>query len=167
MKTNFVIVISTPMSCLAKLWVSSYGAKCCQPMKLQGSLKCNIWRKKWMINFIFGLQVNIEVFYKVILSFWLCITRHTQSTKNNKLVYLCSISRKAWGMKFDFCLQINTKTFYVLIVSFWVCIGRHARSTQRNKFTISLKYLKETIKDEVDFWLVIIVKAFFKVILSF
>ena len=87
MKTNTVIDISTPIPYLTKFWVSHYGPKCCQPMKLQVSLKCNI-SKKWM-NFIFGIQINIQVFYKLILPFWLRITWHAQSTQN-KFVYLCS-----------------------------------------------------------------------------
>ena len=53
----------------------------CQPIKLQNSLKCNISRIKWMIKFIFGMQINIEVFYRLILSFWVCATRHSQSTR--------------------------------------------------------------------------------------
>ena len=102
----------------------------------------------------------------IVSSFWLCITRHAQSTKNN-FAYLCSISKKAWVMKLIFYLQINTKIFYELIVSFWVCMTRHAQSTQNNNFIISLQYLKENVKDGVDFSLLIIVKCFFKVILSF
>ena len=43
MKTNIVIDISPTY--LVKFWVSSYGPKCCQPIKLQDSLKCNIVRK--------------------------------------------------------------------------------------------------------------------------
>ena len=73
-------------------------AICCQPIKLQGSLKCNISREKWMINFTFGMQINVEVFYKLILSFWLCIIRYYQSTQN-EFAYLCGISGKAWVMK--------------------------------------------------------------------
>ena len=111
-----------------------------------------------MINFIFGMQMNIEVFYNLILKFWLIIIRYAQSTQN-KFAYLCSISRKAWVKKlifFFFCLQINTKNFYRLIVSLQVC-----------KFTISLQYLKEKINDKVDCCLLMIVEGFFKVILSF
>ena len=29
--------------------------------------KCNISRKKWIMKCIFGMHMNIEVFYKVIL----------------------------------------------------------------------------------------------------
>ena len=119
-----------------------------------------------MMDVIFGMQIKIEVFYKLILSFWLCITRHSQSTQN-KFAYLCSISRKPWAMKLIFYLQINTNIFYKLIVSLWVCMARHVQSTQNNNFIISLRCLKENVKNGVDLSLLIIAKPFFKVILSF
>ena len=104
----------------------------------------------------------------MILSFWVCISRHTQSTKNKKFAYLCNISRKAWGMKLIFCLQINTKVFYKVIESLWMCIARHAQSTKTNKFALSLQYLKENMKNEVHFsCMQINIKSFIKLILSF
>ena len=137
METN-IVDISPPILCLAKFWFSNYGPKCCQPIKLQDSLECNISRKRWMMKCIFGMQINIDVFYKLILSFWVCATRHTQSTQNKKCAYLCNFPRKAWWMKLNFCLQMNTKVFNNLMVSLWVCIARHAQINQNNKFTISL-----------------------------
>ena len=148
MKTNIVIDFSPTH--LAKFWVSIYGPKCCQPFKLQDYLKCNIVRKKWMMKLIFCMRLNIEVFCKVILSFWVRVTRHAETTQS-KFAYLCNISIKAWEMKLIFCLQINLKVFYKMIVSLWVCIARQAQSTRNNQFTISLQYLKEKMKDEVDF----------------
>ena len=65
--------------------------------------------------FIFGIQINLEVFYKLILSFQVCIARHAQSTQNN-IAYLCIISRKIWVMQLIFCLQINIKDFFKLIL---------------------------------------------------
>ena len=70
MKTKIVIDISPAIPYLAKFWFSSYGPKCCEPIKLQDSLKCNVSRKKRMIKFIFAMQINIKVFDKLILSFW-------------------------------------------------------------------------------------------------
>ena len=105
METNIVVDLSPPIPCLAKLWFSSYGPKCCQPIKLQDSLKCNISKKKWMTKFIFSMQINIEVFYKLILSFCVfcvCSIRRAQSTQNKKFQYLCNISRKDWGGELDF-----------------------------------------------------------------
>ena len=102
-----------------------------------------------MMKFIFGIKINIEVFYKLILSFWVCVTRNAQSTQV-KFAYLCNISRKAWGMKLIFCQPINTKFFYKFIASLWVCKARNGQSTQNNNLTISLQYLKENVKDEVN-----------------
>ena len=104
-----------------------------------------------MMKLIFAMQINIKVFYKMILSFWVYIARHAQSTQNKKFAYLFNISRKTWRMKLIFCLQINAKVFCKLIISLWVCVARHAQSTQKNKFAISLQYPKENKKNEVDF----------------
>ena len=103
------------------------------------------------MKFVFGMQINIEVFYKFILSFWVFLAKHAQSTQNKKCACLYSISRKTWGMKLIFCRQINTNVFYKLIVSLWVCVARHAQNGQKNKFVISLQYLEENVKDEVVF----------------
>ena len=56
---------------------------------------------------IFGMQINIEVFCKLILSFWVCIARHAQSTQNKKV-----------KNEVDFFLQINIKGFFKLLLSF-------------------------------------------------
>ena len=117
------------------IWQNS-SSWCCQPIKLQDSLKYNISRNKWIKEFVFCMEINIKVLYKLILTFWVCATRHAQSTQN-KFAYLCNISSEAWGMKLIFCLQINTKIFYKLILSLWPCVARHVQSTQNNKFTIS------------------------------
>ena len=99
--------------------------------------------------------MNYEVYFlhadkHWILSFWVSVTRHAQSTQN-KFAYLCNISIKAWEMKLIFRLQINAKVFCKIIVSFWVYIARQAQSTKNNQFTRSFQYLKENMKDKVDF----------------
>ena len=90
-------------------WVSSYGPKCCQPVKLPDSLKCNISRKKWMMKYIFGIHINIEVFYKMILSFSVSLSRHAQSNQF-KFAYLCNISTKM-GDEVDFLPADKHKSF--------------------------------------------------------
>ena len=138
METNIVADISTTIPYLAKFWFSSYWPKYSHPAKLQNSLKCNISRKKWMMRFVSGMQINIEVFYKSILLFWVWVTRNARNTQNKKFVYLCNISRKTWEVKLISCLQINTKISYQLIASLWASVARHAQSTQKNKFAMSL-----------------------------
>ena len=63
MKTN-IVTKTIP----GKILFSSYGPKWCQPVKLQDSLKCKISRKIGEMKFIFGMQINNEVFYKLTLS---------------------------------------------------------------------------------------------------
>ena len=67
MKTNIAIDISPPY--LAKFWVLNDVPKCCQPIKFQDSLNRNL-KKEVNDKFIFCMPTNIEVFYKLILSFW-------------------------------------------------------------------------------------------------
>ena len=40
--------------------------------------------KAWVIELIFCLQINIKVLYKVVVSLWVYIVRHTQSTPKNR-----------------------------------------------------------------------------------
>ena len=55
-----------------------------------------------MIKFVFGMQVNIKVFNKLILSFLECVSRLGQSTQKIKFAYLCNVSRKNVGDEVDF-----------------------------------------------------------------
>ena len=105
---------STTILYLAKVMSSSYGSKYCWPIKLQDFLECSISRKKWMRKFVFDMQINIEVFYKLIVSSWVCESRHAQITQN-KIAYLCNTFRKTCETKLIFCLQINMKLFNKLI----------------------------------------------------
>ena len=42
-------------------------------------------QKSMRVNLIFGLKMNTNVFDKLIVSLWICVARHVQSTQNNKL----------------------------------------------------------------------------------
>ena len=35
------------------------------------------------MRLIFCLQINTKIFYELIVSLWLCVVRHAQSTQNN------------------------------------------------------------------------------------
>ena len=136
MKLSIAIDISPPITYLEKFWFSSYGSKCCWPIELQDSLKCNL-RKKWMMKFIFAMSRNIEIFYRLILP---CNVNAMSPEEHG-------------GIKWFFYLHINTKVFYKMILSFWVFATRPPQSTQNNKFAISFQNPKENRKNEVDFLL--------------
>ena len=61
--------------CLAKFLFCIYQPKCSWPVRLQDSLKCNIFRKNWGINLIFCLWINIKVSYKVAFSVWISFSK--------------------------------------------------------------------------------------------
>ena len=82
----------------------------------------------------------------LILSFWMSIARHSQSTQNNKFAYLCNISRKTWGMKLIFCLHINKKFFHKMIASVTVSKARHVQSTQITRLQYLCNISKKTWK---------------------
>ena len=88
------------------------------------------------------MKINIEVFYKLILSFCVFVKRHAQSTLNKKFAYLCNISRKT-GDEVGFLPADKHKSF--------LQDDRYAQSTQSNKLAMSLRYIKKNMKDEVVF----------------
>ena len=68
------------------------------------------------MKFIFGIQINMGVFYELILLFWVCLTKHAQSTQNNKFAISLQYLKKDVSDEVDFLhadkrkglLQIDT-----------------------------------------------------------
>ena len=69
METNIVVDISPPIPYLAKFCFSSDGPKCCQPMKLQDSLKCSISRKVNNEVYFWHADKHRSPFFKLILKY--------------------------------------------------------------------------------------------------
>ena len=87
---------------------------------LSSPLKCIISRKKWMMKFIFVMQIRIEVFYKLVQSFSVCIASMYKVPK--------------------------IRSFHI----FGISPKKRVKSTPNNKFAISLQYLKKNVNNEVD-----------------
>ena len=72
-----------------------------------------------MMKFIFGMQMNIKIFYKWVLRFWACIARHAQSSQNNKFAISLQYVQKEMSDEVYFLhedkhqnfLQIDTMIF--------------------------------------------------------
>ena len=60
-----------------------------------------------VMKFFFGMQINFEVFYKLILSFWVFVARFTQSTHSDKFPISLQYLGKTRRMKLTFSLYIN------------------------------------------------------------
>ena len=87
MKTNIVIDISPPIPYLTKFWVSRYGPKSCQLIKLHNSLKCNMEEVSYELYFWHANK------HQSLLQ---VVTRHTLSTQN-KFAYLAISPEKHGG----------------------------------------------------------------------
>ena len=103
------------------------------------------------MKFIFDIEINMEVFYMLMLSFCVCVTRHAQSTQNNQFAISLQYLKKDVSDELDFLhadkhkglLQIDTMTLME--------ICRHYQKSQNNEFSMSLQYFKKEVRDEVDF----------------
>ena len=62
------------------------------------------------MKFIFGMQINTEVFCKLLLLFWVCAVRHAQSTQN-KFTYLFN-SPENVGNEVDFWATNKYQNFF-------------------------------------------------------
>ena len=86
---------------------------------------------------IFGMQININVFYKLIVSFWICVARHAQITQNKKLASLQYLQKNV-GDEVIFCQQTDTNVLYKLVVLLCVCVAQSTQNKQVCKiFAIS------------------------------
>ena len=101
----------------------------------------------------FSLLIIVKLFFKVILSFFMCVTRHAQITQNKKLAIFVQYLKREVNDKVDFLhagkhenfLQIDT------MISLEMEMVKHFHSYQNNKFIMSVQYLKKVVSDEVDF----------------
>ena len=100
---------------------------------------------------IFGIQIKMEVLYKLILSFWVCVTKHAQSTQNNKFAISLQHLKKDVSDEVDFLYAGNPKGLLQIDTMVLMEIVRHSQISQNSKFSMSLQYHKKN--DEVDFWI--------------
>ena len=92
-----------------------------------------------MMKFIFEMQINIKIFYKLILSFWVCVTRHAQGTQ--KKMFEKSMFQKSMGDEVYFLPADKHKSF-LQVDSITLSVHSHAmpkvpKTTSLQIFAIS------------------------------
>ena len=83
---------------------------------------CNISSKTWGMKLIFCMQINVKVFYKIIVSLWVRVARHAQSTENRNFAISLQYVKENVKDEIGFLpadqrqkfLQISSKRFYHL-----------------------------------------------------
>ena len=98
------------------------------------------------VKLIFCLQINTNVFYKLLLSLWVCLARHAQTTQNNKFAISLQYLKKELSDEVDFLhadkheslLQIDT-----MILMGWSSISKVPKiASLQCLYNISKKKLK-------------------------
>ena len=131
------------------------------------------------MKLIFCLQVNIKDFFKLILSFLVCVAKYAQITRNNKFTISLQYLKKEASDEVDFLHADKHESFLQIDTMIFEGMVKDSQSSQNCKFAMSLQYLKKEIKDEVDFlhadkhqsflqvdFNTLSIKVFYKVILS-
>ena len=104
-----------------------------------------------MMKFIFGMQRNVEVFYKLILSFWVCTARLAQNIQNNEFAISLQYLTKEANDEVDFWHAVDHDGFLQINTIFLIGMVKHSQSFQNSKIAMSLQYLKQEVRDEVVF----------------
>ena len=105
------------------------------------------------MKLIFGIQINTGVFFELIQSFWVCVTKHAQNTQNNKFAISLQYLKKDVSDENDFLHADKHKGLLQIDTMILMEIVRHSQNSQNSKFSMSLQYLKKKVRDEVDFWI--------------
>ena len=70
------------------------------------------------MKLIFCLQINTKVFYKVIVSLWMCVARHAQSNQNNKFAISLQYLKENRKLKYEVdTLPVNKNQRFLQIDS--------------------------------------------------
>ena len=80
----------------------------------------NISRNALGVKLIFCLQINAKVFYKLIVSLYVCVARHAQSTQNNNFKISLQYIEESMKDEVDFCRLLQTD-FIILGVHDQAC----------------------------------------------
>ena len=64
-----------------------------------------------MMKFIVGMPITIEVFYELILSFWMFVARHAYSTQNNKFAISLQYHKENVKDKVEFLPTVKQESF--------------------------------------------------------
>ena len=92
----------------------------------------------------FWHEINIEVFYKLILSFVVCVIRHAQNTQNNKFAISLQCLEENVKDEVDLLPADKLQRFLQIdLIILGVCVASYAEITQNNKFATCLQYLKK------------------------
>ena len=103
------------------------------------------------MKLIFRLLINVEGFFKVILSFQVYVARHAHITQNNKFAISLQHHKNEVSDTANFFHADKHVSLIHIDTIILMEMVKYSRSSQNSKFGVSLHYLKKEVRNEVDF----------------
>ena len=114
----------------------------------------------------FCLLIDVKGFFKVILSFQVCVAKHSQINQNNKFAISLECCIKEVTDEVDFLHADQHESILQIDTIILMAMIKHSQSYQKSKYVMSLQYLKKEVRDEVDFLHAGKHQSFYKLTLS-
>ena len=103
------------------------------------------------MKLIFCLQINVKGFFKLMLSFQVCVASHVQITQNKKFAISLQYLKIEVSDEVDFLHSDKHESFSLIDTMILIGMVKHSQSSQNSKFAMSLQYLKKEVRDEAGF----------------
>ena len=112
------------------------------------------------MKLIFCLQMNVKGFFKLLLSFYVCVTRHTQITQDSKFAVSLQYLKKELSDEVDFLHADKHESLLQIDSMILMGIVKHSQSSQNSMFTMSLCNIsKNKLKMKLVFCMEINIKV--------
>ena len=103
------------------------------------------------MNLVFCQQINVNGFFKLLLSFQLCVARHAQINQNNKFAISLQCLKKELSDENDFLHADKHESLLQIDSMILIVMVKHSQSFQNRMFAMSLQYLKKKKKLKMRF----------------
>ena len=112
------------------------------------------------MKLIFCLQMNVKGFFKLLLSFYVCVTRYTQITQDSKFAVSLQYLKKELSDEVDFLHADKHESLLQIDSMILMGIVKHSQSSQNSMFTMSLCNIsKNKLKMKLVFCMEINIKV--------
>ena len=112
------------------------------------------------MKLIFCLQMNVKGFFKLLLSFYVCVTRHTQIAQDSKFAVSLQYLKKELSDEVDFLHADKHESLLQIDSMILMGIVKHSQSSQNSMFTMSLCNIsKNKLKMKLVFCMEINIKV--------
>ena len=112
------------------------------------------------MKLIFCLQMNVKGFFKLLLSFYVCVTRYTQITQDSKFAVSLQYLKKELSDEVDFLHADKHEILLQIDSMILMGIVKHSQSSQNSMFTMSLCNIsKNKLKMKLVFCMEINIKV--------